>query len=125
MRLLLDAHFSTSVSRPLRADDLDVYTLDEWHNGKYRDAGDDEILAVATAEARILVTYDNHIISDIVMVWAAMGRSHAGIVFISSRTIRQQDVGGLIRALRALVEQFEELDWVDRIMHLPPAPGHR
>jgi predicted nuclease of predicted toxin-antitoxin system len=121
MQLLLDAHFSQAVSGAFRDGGTDAVTLDEWHEGLYQHRPDHEVWEAAAAEARILVTYDNRIITDILMVWAEIGRSHAGIVFVNNRTIRQQDVGGLIRALQALVEQFGDLDWADRIMHLPPA----
>jgi predicted nuclease of predicted toxin-antitoxin system len=121
MRLLLDAHFSQVVSRPLRASGIDVFTLDEWHGGTYRHKPDEEILAAATAEERTLVTYDIRIGPEILNVWAVHGRSHAGVVFVNVRTIRQQDVGGLIRALRALVEEHGDEDWQDQVGHLRPA----
>ena len=76
MPLLLDAHFSQAVSRPLRASGNDVVTLDEWHDGKYRDAEDTVILDVAAAEARTLVTYDIHTIPDLVRARLDSGRSH-------------------------------------------------
>src|SRR3954454_861162 len=100
MQLLLDAHFSQTVSRALREGGADAVTLDEWHDGLYRHRPDHVILEAAAAEARILVTYDNRILSDILIAWATIGRSHAGVVFVNNRTIRQQDVGGLVRALR-------------------------
>ena len=121
MRLLLDAHFSQVVSRPLRAGGIDAFTLDEWHGGQYRDEPDDEILAAATAEGRVLVTYDIRIGPEILAVWAVQGRSHAGVVFVNSRTIRQNDAGGLIRALRALVEERGDEAWQNQVAHLRPA----
>jgi hypothetical protein len=121
MRLLLDGHFSQVVSRPLRASDIDAFTLDEWHDGSYRDFADPVILAAAAAEVRTLVTYDEKSIPDILRAWAMDGRSHAGVVFVNNRTIRQNDFGGLIRALRALVEERGDEDWQDRVEHLRPA----
>ena len=80
MRLLLDGHFSPSVSRPLRAHEIDVWTLDEWHEGRYRHSCDNRILAAAFAEARTLVTYDNQTIPDLLTALGEQGRSHAGVI---------------------------------------------
>ena len=121
MRQLLDAHFSPAVSRPLRASGIDVYTLDEWHDGKYRNAEDAVILEAAAAEALTLVTYDIHTIPDLLKVWSESGRSHAGVVYVIDRTIRQQDFGGQIRALRRLVQERGDEDWQDQVTYLQPA----
>ena len=121
MRLLLDGHFSQAVSRPLRVSGIDVFTLDEWHDGSYRNLADMVILAAAVAEDRTLVTYDEKTIPNILRAWGVEGRSHAGIIFVKNRTIRQQDFGGQIRALRALVEAHGEELWADRTMYLRPA----
>ncbi len=121
MLLLLDAHFSTAVSRPLRTSGIDVFTLDEWHGGVYRHSSDEEILTVASAEGRTLVTYDIRIRSEILEVWAVHGRSHAGVVFVNARTIRQGDYGGLIRGLRVLVAERGDEHWRDQVAYLRPA----
>jgi hypothetical protein len=121
MLLLLDAHFSTAISRPLRTRGIDVFTLDEWHGGAYRHSSDEEILAAASAEGRTLVTYDIRIRAQILDVWAVHGRAHSGAVFVNVRTIRQGDYGGLIRALHALIEALGDDDWRDRVVHLRPA----
>lgn len=121
MLLLLDAHFSQAVSRPLRASGVDAFTLSEWHDGSYRDLADTVILAAAVAEGRTLVTYDEHTIPSILRAWGADGRSHGGVVLVNNRTIRQNDFGGQIRALRALVEERGDEDWRDQVAHLRPA----
>jgi hypothetical protein len=115
MLLLLDAHFSPSVSRPLRAIGLDVWTLGEWHEGTYRHAGDARILEAAAAEGRTLVTYDCRSFPDLIVEWAESGRSHGGVILL------QRDYGGQIRALRALVAQYGDEPWIDRVMYLPRA----
>ena len=121
MRLLLDAHFSPAVSRPLRVSSIDVWTLSEWHGGSYLRLADERILEAAFGEGRVLVTYDIRIAPEILNVWAAQGRPHAGVVFVNARTISQGDYGGLIRALRALAEERGDEDWQDQIAHLRPA----
>jgi predicted nuclease of predicted toxin-antitoxin system len=121
MRLLLDGHFSPAVSRPLRAAGIDVFTLDEWQGGFYRHKPDEDILAAAVAEQRTLVTYDEQSIPDLLRAWGVVGRAHGGIVFVNNRTIRQQDFGGQIRALRRLIEERGDEDWTDQVSHLRPA----
>jgi hypothetical protein len=118
MLLLLDAQFSQAVSRPLRADGIDVLTLDEWHDGAFRHASDEQIVEAAAAESRTLVTYDIHTIPDLLRERAERGRSHGGVVYVNDRTIRQGDFGGQIRALRALVEERGGEDWTDVVGHL-------
>jgi hypothetical protein len=98
-----------------------VFMLDEWRGGTFRHSSDETILTAAADEGRTLVTYDNRIRSEILDVWASQGRSHAGVVFINVRTIRQSDYGGLIRALRALVKARGEDNWQDQIGYLQPA----
>jgi predicted nuclease of predicted toxin-antitoxin system len=121
MRLLLDAHFSRAVSRPLRVSGTDAWTLDEWHDGRYRHSLDDQILEAAAAEDRTLVTYDCKSFPDLIVEWAESRRSHGGVILADDHTIRQQDYGGQIRALRALVAQYGDEPWVDRVMYLRPA----
>jgi predicted nuclease of predicted toxin-antitoxin system len=71
MRLLLDGQFSPAVSRPLRANGIDVFTLDEWHDAEFRNTTDDTILTMAAAEARTLVTYDVKSINLLLRAWAS------------------------------------------------------
>jgi hypothetical protein len=44
--------------------------------------------------------------------------AHGGIVFVDDRTIAQQDVGGLIRALLDLIATLGDSDWENRIAFL-------
>jgi len=121
MRLLLDAHISPAIARALRALGIDIYALSEWCDGKYLNEDDDVILAAAFADERTLVTYDERTYPAILTAMAQEGLSHAGVIYVKSRTIRQHDVGGLIRALRAMVEAHGEELWTDRTMYLRPA----
>jgi hypothetical protein len=65
-----------------------------------------------------LVTYDQRTIPDLLERWALTGEVHAGVVFIDRRTLIQDDVGGLAKALIALWDTDEELDWRNRIVYL-------
>lgn len=86
--------------------------------GTIAHVSDDEILLVAAAEECVLVTYDKRSLQPLVKEWAETGRHHAGVVVIDARTIRQGDIGGQIRSLRALVRDAGEEDWRDLLVFL-------
>lgn len=82
MRLLLDAHVSArGVGRPLERKGHDVIALAE---DSVREAlgGDEEVLALAREESRILVTHDVADFPPILREWAADGRRHAGVILV-------------------------------------------
>ena len=118
IRLLLDAHLSPAVAERLAAEGIDTICLRDWHDGNYRHAPDDQILMAALTEGRVLVTFDAHSIQPLVKEWVEAGRHYGGVVVISAKTIPQYDIGGLLRALRALVRDSGEQDWQDRLAFL-------
>jgi len=118
MRLLLDAHVPPAVARTLANDGIDIKTLQEWLDGDHRDASDAQILMAAHADRRTLVTFDCRTIPDLLKVWAETGQQHSGIILIDDRTIRQADVGGLVRALRRLIDQSSAEPWTGRVVFL-------
>ncbi len=121
MRLLLDSHVPHAVGPPLRADGFDVETLARWHRGIYLEQSDERILEAASADARTLVSFDCKTIPSLLRALASSGRSHGGVVLIDDKTIAQQDVGGLVRALRVLMQQYGDEVWTDRCHYLRPA----
>lgn len=102
MLLLLDAHVPLSVAAELRKRGPDVETLEDWRDGDYRHSPDSEILLAAHSEGRVLVSYECRTIPRRLKDWAASGVHHSGVVLIDDRTIRSDDVGGLVRAIYAL-----------------------
>ena len=118
MRLLLDAHVPPAVARALIADGIDIQTLQTWLSGEHWDAFDDQILTAAHADGRTLVTFDSGTIPELLKVWAETGQHHSGIILIDDRTIRQADVGGLVRALRRLIQESGDEPWMDRVVFL-------
>ena len=81
MRLLLDAHVSgPNVGRRLEQAGHDVRALDQERALEGLD--DDEVLALATSEQRILVTHNVADFPRILRDWAAAQRAHAGIVLV-------------------------------------------
>lgn len=121
MRLLLDSHIPHAVASPLRHNGFDVETLAQWHGGTYLEQSDDLILEAASADARTQVSYDCKTIPGLLSAWARAGRSHGGVILVDEKTIHQNDVGGLVRALRALRQRYGNEVWTDRCHYLSPA----
>jgi len=101
--LLLDEMFSPRIAVGLRDRDLDAYGIVE--RPDLRSLPDPEVLELATAEQRILVTFN---IKDFQMLdrqWATTGRRHGGIVFVAHRRFPRQggSVGQLVTELHALI----------------------
>ena len=93
MRLLLDANLSSRrIGDPLRrrghdvrgaAAELDLEGLD-----------DESLLALATSDARILITRNSRDFASICRLWAEAGREHAGVILIW--TLSQRQYGEII-----------------------------
>ncbi|MBC6937706.1 MAG: toxin-antitoxin system, toxin component, PIN family protein [Chloroflexi bacterium] len=82
MKLLLDSCISGTAASELRAAGLDVLYAGEWNE----DPGDDEILARAYEECRILVTLDK----DFGELAIVRGTAHAGIIRLVNMSAKQQ-----------------------------------
>ncbi|MGH2487053.1 MAG: DUF5615 family PIN-like protein [Ktedonobacterales bacterium] len=118
MRLLLDEHVGIAVARGLVAAGCEAVALRDWHAGAYLQTADDDILRTACEEMYTLVTYDLRTIPRLLKQWAEQGIPHGGIVFVDQRTIAPNNIGGLIRSLRRLVEAHGDAEWVGRVMYL-------
>lgn len=119
MHLLLDGHIDPAVAVQLRLLSFDVVTLDDWRGGQLRHASDRDILLAAAEEGRILVTFDLRTVPGLLEELAGEGEYHAGVIFVNNWTIRQNDVGGLVRSLRNLLEEDELTDWTNVPIFLP------
>lgn len=111
MRLLLDANLSgRRLARPLREDGRDVVALSE--RPELEGLADPEVLALATAEGRILITRNSRDFAPLLRDWAEAGRSHAGCILVW--TLRHDEFGPILRGLRHLLdEQPDRSAWVD------------
>jgi predicted nuclease of predicted toxin-antitoxin system len=111
VRLLLDAHVSVrGVGRALIRDGHDVLALSEYaaHEG----LDDEEVLALATAAERVLVTHDVEDFPPILREWGAEGRSHAGVILIHG--IGHREFGVVLGGLRMLLnERDTQAAWID------------
>jgi predicted nuclease of predicted toxin-antitoxin system len=84
VRFLLDAHVSgPRVGQRLTAAGHEVRALDQELTLEGLD--DDEVLSLAAAEERILVTHNIRDFPAILREWAAAEHSHAGVILVRTR----------------------------------------
>lgn len=102
VRFLLDEHLSPAAASLLRERGIDAVALRDWQRGEYLSQPDEIILRAARLEGRALVTFDVHSIPPVLRYMAESGVAHAGVVFISAKSIGQGDVSQLATALERL-----------------------
>jgi hypothetical protein len=105
---LLDEHISPQVARLLRQRGIEAQALREFEDGRLLQAEDAEVLRAALRAGLVFVTFDVHTVPEVLRSFAESGEEHGGVVLVSARSFRQDDVGGLVEALgrlRALLEQ--------------------
>lgn len=111
MRLLLDAHVSgPGVGRRLAESGHDVRAIDQERELEGLD--DEDVLALAVRDNRILVTQDVEDFPAIAREWATGGRSHAGVILIYR--IDHREFGLIVRGIeRALAMYPDPESWID------------
>lgn len=111
MRLLLDAHVSgPKLGRRLQAAGHEVRTLDQ--EPELEALADEQVLALATAESRILVTHNIHDFPAILRQWAQAGQSHAGVILVYGISPNEFDL--LARGIEAWLQRRpDQADWRD------------
>jgi hypothetical protein len=112
VRLLLDAHVSgRRVGGALRVQGHDVRALDE--ERQLEGLPDDDVLALATAEQRILVTHNIAHVPAILREWAEASRSHAGVILVYGIDHSEFDLiaRGVLRLLALRPSQKVWLDF--------------
>ena len=111
MRLLLDAHVSgPRVGRRLEEDGHDVRALDQ--EPALEGLDDEDVLALASEEQRILVTHNIRDFPSIVREWAAAQRSHAGVILVYGIDHSEFDL--IVRGIERWLELYSEpARWID------------
>ena len=101
LRFHLDEHVSLAVATGLRLRGIDVTTA---HEAGLIGASDDEHLAFALKESRVIVSHDRHCPR-----FHATGQKHAGIAYCYQQ---KYSIGELVRALVLLRDclSAEEMD---------------
>jgi hypothetical protein len=111
VRLLLDAHVSGhNVGGRLEKEGHDVRALDR--EPALEGLDDDEVLALAASERRILVTHNIADFPRILRDWAADGRSHAGAILVYG--IDHSEFALIVRGIeRWVASRPKQADWID------------
>ncbi len=118
MRLILDEHVSLAVKRSLERAGIDVVAVADWREGTIRSSKDHEVPIAAASEQRVLVTFDLKTLRTLAGNWIEGGQHHARIIFIDDSTFRQDDIGGIRRAIQRVVAESGDDDWQDRVEFL-------
>ncbi|MBA2574656.1 MAG: DUF5615 family PIN-like protein [Nocardioidaceae bacterium] len=107
--LLLDEMMSPRIAEGRRARTIDANGIAD--RTDLHSLPDADVLELATAEERILVTFNIKDFQALDRLWATAGRTHDGIVFVAHRRFPRQ--GGAIGQLVTALEQLLMLPHVD------------
>lgn len=104
-RLLLDEMLSGRMAHQLRARGHDAYAIVE--RTDLLQLPDDRVLAQGAAEQRVVVTLNIGDLAVLDALWASEGRSHAGLLLVSTATFPQDRsfVGAIVLALEAAAQR--------------------
>jgi len=113
VRVLLDAHVSgRRIGDVLRADGHDVLALDE--DVDLGALPDPDVLALAAAERRLLVTFDRRHFPPLLRQWAEAGQMHHGCIIVYG--LDHGEFGLILRGIRRLLDaRPRQEDWVDLV----------
>jgi len=111
VRLLLDAHVSgPRVGLRLEVAGHDVRALDQ--EPELEALEDEDVLGLATAEQRILVTHNVSDFPAILRDWASAGRPHAGVILVYGIGHNEFDL--LVRGIERWLERRPDRgEWID------------
>jgi hypothetical protein len=120
VRILLDAHISAQrVAVPLREAGHDVRAVAG--ERKLDGTPDEELLALAAEEERVLVTCDVNDFPAITRSWAEAGRTHAGCAIVVG--IDHGEFGVIIDVITgALAARPQQADGTDLTLFLARTP---
>lgn len=99
IRFLLDEHLSPVIAEQLCARSVDAVAVAV--RPDLRTLPDDEIVAAAAAEGRIIVTRNIGDFIRLDAIWGSAGRRHHGILCVTTRAFPEDSVfiGALTKAL--------------------------
>ncbi len=121
--MLTDTHISPKVAKQIIAKqpEILIYSLYVWRKGKLLEAADEDILLAAHEDNLTLVKYDQNTIPSLITKWGLERISHSGVIFVSNRSIAQDDVGEQIRAILNHWNKTNSEEWKNRVSYLQPA----
>ncbi len=113
MRLLLDAHISgRTVGRALIESGHGVRALDS--DIALEGLSDPEVLELAAAEGRVLVTANIRDFEPLLREWAGEGRPHAGVILVPP-SVRNEAFGNLISGVERTLADMSQEQWANRV----------
>ncbi len=112
MKLLTDEHFPAEIARAVRRQmpSFDIQTI---HDTNLAGLLDQPLLAALDLQQRTLLTRDVNSIPDFLKERLREGKTHGGVVYVSSR-FRQNELRRVIRALVAFLKAHGDEDWTCR-----------
>jgi hypothetical protein len=120
LRYLLDEQISPVVVEGVHRKEpkIQIESLHRWRGGEFLGSSDADVLRAAASAHLTLITYDSRTIPAILRNWAELELPHAGVIFVSERTIPNRHLGGLVAALIRLWHAEGKTDWRNRIIFL-------
>jgi predicted nuclease of predicted toxin-antitoxin system len=107
LRILLDEDLSQRVAEGLRQRGIDAISV---HELAREGLPDEEQLAFAAEQGRLLITYNRADFQALDAEWRSQRRHHAGILWCNERTLPRRNIGALIRAIEASIRQHSSFD---------------
>jgi len=107
-RLHFDEDADLRLARALRRRGYDVSTTPE---AGLRSHSDEEQLAYAASQGRVLVTHNIAHFPGIYDEWWTRGEEHAGIIIIAGRL----SVGEMLRGVEALLDRYDARELCNRL----------
>lgn len=90
----------------------DVRALDS--EVELEELSDPEVLELAAAESRVLVTANIRDFEPLLREWAGEGHSHAGVILVPS-TVRNESFGVLISCVEKTLADTAQEEWANRV----------
>jgi len=120
LHILTDEQISPEVAVAARklCRGIQIKTLFEWMDGHFVGSPDGEILREAAHQKITLLSFDLRTIPPLLRMWGEQGTDHGGIIFIDEKSISQNDIGGLARALCEVWNILGKVDWTNRFFFL-------
>jgi len=114
VRVLLDAHFSPRrIGEPLDAAGHDVLAIADVP--AYASLPDEQVLELAAAEQRVLVTRNAKDFDWITRRWASREQVHAGVLLVWTR--ETDEFGSLVAEILATLERIPDQEaWANLVL---------
>lgn len=116
----LDEHLSPAICDVVAAlgEDIQIHSILTYQQGDLRGESDEEVLLFCRKNNFVLVTADLNTIPPLLKDWHDIGNTHAGVVFISNKSIRASDHVRIAKGLVQLALENSARHWTDCVVFL-------